>query len=147
MPGLATSSSNYHEIAYRSAGHGQNDVLDGTSTIFGQPNDVSHDGGEIRVPDADDLLLHSSAPNQEQMQLSKDQFEECASVDTVVQGTASNLVTLPDMDPVVHMKDLELDNIAVPEEINMSSTLTSLDPDCIHKHLDGMSLFFLVLPK
>lgn len=136
LDGLATSSSNYHEIAYRSAGHGQNDVLDGTSTIFGQPNDVSHDGGEIRVPDADDLLLHSSAPNQEQMQLSKDQFEECASVDTVVQGTASNLVTLPDMDPVVHMKDLELDNIAVPEEINMSSTLTSLDPDCIHKHLD-----------
>jgi hypothetical protein len=139
MPGLAISNSDYHEIAYRSAGHGQ-------------PNDVTHDGREIRVPDADDLLL-SSTPNQEQIKLSTNQFEESTSVDTVVQGTASKLVTLPDMDPVVHMNDLELDNSALPEEINRSTTPASLDPDCIHRHLDGKSivLFFfhhhLVIPK
>uniref|UniRef100_A0ACD5X8Y9 Uncharacterized protein n=1 Tax=Avena sativa TaxID=4498 RepID=A0ACD5X8Y9_AVESA len=133
--GLATSSSDYQEKAYCSAEHCENNVLDGTSTIFGQPNDVSH-GGEIRVPDADDLLLPGCTPNHEQIQLSKNQFEEFTSLDTVVQGTASKFVTLPDMDPIVQMNDLELDNIEFPEKINASTTPTTLDPDCIHKHLD-----------
>ncbi|CAM0877287.1 unnamed protein product [Alopecurus aequalis] len=136
LDGLAISSSDYHEKAYRSAERGQNNMVDGTSTIFEQPNDVSHDGGEIRVPVADDLLLHSSTRNQEQIQLSKNQFEECTSLDTVVQGTASKLVTPLDMDPVVHMNDLQLDNIAFPEETDTSTTPASLDPNCIHKHLD-----------
>ena len=48
------------------------------------------------------------------------------------------------MDPVVHMNDLQLDNITFPEQTDMGTTPASLDPDCIHKHLDGKSivLFF-----
>lgn len=139
LTGLASISSDYHEIAYRSAEDGQNNVVDGTSTVSGQPNDVSHAGGEIEVPHADDLLLHSGTANQEQLQLSKKQFEECTSLATVVQETDSKLASLPDMDLVVHMNDLEFNNVALPAESNTSTTPTSLDPDGTHKHPDSKS--------
>ncbi|KAM3279389.1 hypothetical protein ACQJBY_046624 [Aegilops geniculata] len=112
LDGLATISSDYHEIAYRSVEDGQNKALDGTSP--------------------------SSTPNQEQIQLSKKPFEECTSLATVVQETDSKLASPPDMDPVVPMNDLELNNVASPAEIDRSTTPTSLDPDGVHKHLDEL---------
>ncbi|KAE8808900.1 SCAR-like protein 1 [Hordeum vulgare] len=137
LDGLASISSDYHEIAYRSAEGGQNKV-DDTSTISGQPNDVSHAGGKFEVPHADDSLLHSRIVNQEQLQLPKKQFEECTSLGTAVQETDSKLASLPDMDPVVHMNDLEFNNVAHPAEIYTSTTPTSLYPDGSHKHLDKL---------
>ncbi|KAM3261615.1 hypothetical protein ACQJBY_052351 [Aegilops geniculata] len=131
LDGLASISSDYHEIAYRSVEDGQNNVVDGTSTVSGQPNDVSHAGAEIEVPHADDLLLHSSTANQEQIQFSKKRFEECTSLATVVQETDSKLASLPEM-------DLKFNNVAVPAESNMSTTPTSLDPDGTHKHPDKL---------
>ncbi|XP_037436817.1 SCAR-like protein 1 isoform X2 [Triticum dicoccoides] len=138
LDGLASISSNYHEIAYRSAEDGRNNVVDGTSTISGQPNDVSHAVGEVEVPHADDLLLQSGTHNQEQIQLSKKPFEECTSIATVVQETDTKVASLPDMDPVVHMNDLEFNNVALPAEIDTSTKPTSLDPDVTHKHSDKL---------
>ncbi|KAF7075676.1 hypothetical protein CFC21_080434 [Triticum aestivum] len=137
LDGLASISSDYHEIAYRSAEDGQNNVVD-TSTISGQPNDVSHAGGEVEVSHADDLLLQSSTHNQEQIQLSKEPFEECTSLAAVVQETDTKVASLPDMDPVVHMNDLEFNNVALPAEIDTSTIPTSLDPDVTHKHSDKL---------
>ncbi|XP_048532383.1 SCAR-like protein 1 isoform X2 [Triticum urartu] len=138
LDGLASISSNYHEIAYRSAEDGRNNVVDGTSTISGQPNDVSHAVGEVEVPHADDLLLQSGTHNQEQIQLSKKPFEECTSIATVVQETDTKVASLPGMDPVVHMNDLEFNNVALPAEIDTSTKPTSLDPDVTHKHSDKL---------
>ncbi|KQK12485.1 SCAR-like protein 1 [Brachypodium distachyon] len=129
LDGLVIRSSDY-EKAYHSREHGQENVLDCKPTILGQPNDVSHDGGELKVPGAHDLLLRSTTLNPE---LSKEQSEECKSLDTGMPS--SKLASLPDMDCVLHMNNLELGNVVFPEENNTSTTPTSLDPDGVHKHL------------
>lgn len=114
-------------------------MLDRTTMIFGKRNDVSQDE-EIEVGNADDLLLHPTIPNQEEMQLFKKQFEEGTSLDA--STLPGKLASLPNMGPVMHMNDLKLDNVAVPEEIVANTTATGLDPDDIHKHLDGKSIVY-----
>jgi hypothetical protein len=108
--------------------------------VLSKPNDVSEDEDKISSGSADDLSLHPTKPNQEEMQELKKEFDEGRSLESGSSG--SKLASLPDKDHVMWMNDVEVDNVTVPKE-----TPSGLDPDGIHERQDGMLIIsFYVFP-
>ncbi|XP_021307242.1 SCAR-like protein 1 isoform X2 [Sorghum bicolor] len=129
---MAIGCNNYTDKARHPVEHVQDVVLDDISMVLSKPNDVSEDEDKISSGSADDLSLHPTKPNQEEMQELKKEFDEGRSLES--GSSPSKLASLPDKDHVMWMNDVEVDNVTVPKE-----TPSGLDPDGIHERQDGIS--------
>ncbi|OEL32068.1 SCAR-like protein 1 [Dichanthelium oligosanthes] len=137
--GMAIGSNDYTDKVYHSVEHGQDVVLDDTSMVLSKPNDVSEDEDKLSFGIADDLFLHPTKPNREEIQEMERELEEGGSLDT--DTSPGILASWPDKDQVMCMNDVQMvkDSVTVPEEIAADATPTGLDPDDIHNHQDGIA--------
>ncbi|PUZ36378.1 hypothetical protein GQ55_9G033300 [Panicum hallii var. hallii] len=135
LDGMVISSNDYTDKVYHSAEHGQDD----TSMVLSNPNDVSEDEDKPSFGIADDLFLHPTKPNQEEIQEIEKELEEGGSLDT--DTSTGILASWPDMDRVMCMNDVEMnkDSVTVPEEIDADTAPTCLDHDDSHDHQDGIA--------
>ena len=141
---MVISSDDYTDKVYHSVEHGQDDA----SMVLSKPNDVSEDEDKLSFGIADDLFLHPTKPNQEEIQEMEKELEEGGSLDT--DTSTGILASWPDMDHVMCMNDVEMNkaSVTVPEEIDTDTALTGLDHDDNHDNQDGtliIRLFFLFL--
>ncbi|KAF0910990.1 hypothetical protein E2562_005379 [Oryza meyeriana var. granulata] len=134
LDGSSIDSNDCIEKAFHSVEDDQNFTPDGTSMILGRPNDVSQNDEEIEVGNVDDSLLHRTVSNQGVCR-SSDQFGSVAVHTSPSSGKAASF---PDMNPAMCMKDLQLDNVAVPKEIVANTPPRGLDTDYIHEHVDEL---------
>lgn len=119
----------------------QDVVVNDISMALSKHNDVSKDEDKISSGIADDLSLHPTKPNQEEMQVLKKALEEDKSLES--GSSPSKLASLPDKDHVMWMNDVEVDNVTIPKEIVTDTIPTGLDPDGIHECEDGMMIISL----
>ena len=136
---MVISSDDYTDKVYHSVEHGQDD----TSMLLSKHNDVSEDEDKLSFGIADDLFLHPTKPNQEEIQEMEKELEEGGSLDTDI--STGILASWPDMDHVMCMNDVEMNkaSVTVPEEIDTDTALTGLDHDDNHHHQDGMLIISL----
>jgi hypothetical protein len=128
---MVISSNDYTDKVYHSAEHGQDD----TSMVLSNPNDVSEDLDKPSFGIADDLFLHPTKPNQEEIQEIEKELEEGGSLDT--DTSTGILASWPDMDRVMCMNDVEMNKDSA------DTAPTCLDHDDSHDHQDGMSIISL----
>jgi len=135
LDGMVISSDDYTDKVYHSVEHGQDDA----SMVLSKPNDVSEDEDKLSFGIADDLFLHPTKPNQEEIQEMEKELEEGGSLDTDI--STGILASWPDMDCVICMNDVEMskDSVTVPEEIDAGTAPTGLDHDDNHDNQDGIA--------
>lgn len=138
---MAIGCNNYPDKVHHPVEHVQDVVLDDISMVLSKPNDVSEDEDKISSGIADDLSLHPTKSNQEEMQELKKELEEGRSLES--GSSPSKLASLPDKDHVMWMNDVEVDNVTIPKEIVADTAPTGLDPDGVHEHQDGMLIISL----
>jgi len=124
---MVISSNDYTDKVYHSVEHGQDD----TSMLLSKHNDVSEDEDKLSFGIADDL-----------QEMDKE-LGGGGSLDT--DTSTGILASLPDMDHVMCMNDVEMNkaSVTVPEEIDTDTALTGLDHDDNHHHQDGMLIISL----
>lgn len=134
---MAIGSNDDTDKVHHSVEHGQDMVLDDTSMVLSQPNDVSEDKVKISFGIADDLFLHPTKPNQEEMQEVKKNLEEGGSQDADTPGI---FASWPDKDHAMCMNGVETekDDVKVPGVISADTAPTGLDPDDNYDQQDGM---------
>jgi hypothetical protein len=139
---MAIGCNNYSDKVRHPVEHVQDVVLDDISMVLSKPNDVSEDEDKISSGIADDLSLHPTKPNQEEMQELKKELEEGRSLES--GSSPSKLASLPDKDHVMWMNDVEVDNVTIPKEIVADTAPTGLDTDGVHEYQDGMLILFFM---
>ncbi|XP_066365344.1 SCAR-like protein 1 isoform X1 [Miscanthus floridulus] len=134
---MVIGCNNYTDKVRHPVEHVQDVVLDDISMVLSKPNDVSEDKDKISSGIADDLSLHPTKPNQEEMQELKKELEEGRSLES--GSSPSKLASLPDKDHVMWMNDVEVDNVTIRKEIVADTAATGLDTDGIHECQDGIA--------
>ncbi|WVZ61017.1 hypothetical protein U9M48_010957 [Paspalum notatum var. saurae] len=129
VDGMAIGSDDYTEKENHAVEHEQDIELDNTFIISSKPNDVSEDKNKINFGVADDLFLHHTKPNQKEIQESEKELEAGGSLES--DTSPSKPASSPD-------KDVEMNNVKIPEEIVADTAPTGLDPDG-HMHQDGIA--------
>lgn len=129
--------NDYAEKEHHAVEQGQDIELHNASIILNKPNDVSEDEDKINSGVADDLFLHPTKPNQEEIQELEKELEAGRSLES--DTSPSGLASLPDKDHVMWMNDGEMDSVRIPEENFADTAPTGLDPDGIHEHRDGIA--------
>jgi phage repressor protein C with HTH and peptisase S24 domain len=136
---MAIGCNNYTEKVHHPVEHVQDVVLDDISMILSKPNDVSEDEDKISSGNADDLSLHPTKLNQEEIQELKTESEEGRSLES---GSSPSKASLPNKDHV-SMNDVEADTVTIPKETVADTAPTGLDPDGIDERQDGMLIISL----
>ncbi|KAL5210617.1 hypothetical protein ABZP36_006240 [Zizania latifolia] len=113
LDGSSIDSNHCIEKAFHSVEDDQNFAPDGTSRILGKPNDVTQNGKEIEVGNADYSLLHPAISNQE-VQKSNKQFEDLS----------------------LHASASPGKNALLNPVIVANTAPTGLSTDYIHEHVD-----------
>ncbi|CAN6286390.1 unnamed protein product [Urochloa humidicola] len=137
MDGLAIGSNDHTDKVYHSLEHGQDVLLDDTSMVLSKPNDVSEDKDKLSFEIADDLFLHRTQPNQEEIQEMEKELEQGGSLDT--DTSPSIIASWPDKDHVMNDVETDKNNATVPEEIAVGTARTGLDPVGNNDHQDGIA--------
>lgn len=132
---MAIGCNNYTEKVHHPVEHVQDVVLDDISMILSKPNDVSEDEDKISSGNADDLSLHPTKLNQEEIQELKTESEEGRSLES---GSSPSKASLPNKDHV-SMNDVEADTVTIPKETVADTAPTGLDPDGIDERQDGVA--------
>ncbi|CAN6291353.1 unnamed protein product [Urochloa humidicola] len=138
LDGMAIGSNDHTDKVYHSLEHGPDVVLDDTSMVLSKPNDFSEDNDKLSFGITDDLFLHRTQPNQEEIQEMEEELEQGGSLDT--DTSPSILASWPDKDRLMNdVYEMDKDNVTVPEEIAADTAPTGLDPDGNHDHQDGIA--------